>query len=231
MARGPLRLADRQRVRPHHHADAQDRRQREVARASVGNGGSAHHRLRRAAYISDAMLRGHEDEISARALYAKHFAPVRMRLRHERQMGLHARLLTRWAGRRRRPDRGKSRGQKFQVQTSASSSRRHDARRFHAAGAGPAAHHRTQVVRPHQLLRRPADGDHARLPDEAVQSAISTPRPSSKRASTRSWRHGRGARQRQACADPNRTNDRTGDVSMNDMSVKSSSRRAIRLER
>lgn len=27
-------------------------------------------------YISDAMLRGHEDEIRARELYAKHFAPV-----------------------------------------------------------------------------------------------------------------------------------------------------------
>jgi predicted phage-related endonuclease len=28
-------------------------------------------------YISDDMLRGHEDEIEARALYAKHYAPVR----------------------------------------------------------------------------------------------------------------------------------------------------------
>ncbi|MGE0853322.1 MAG: lambda exonuclease family protein [Hyphomicrobiaceae bacterium] len=29
-------------------------------------------------YISDAMLRGHEDEIEARELYAEHFAPVEM---------------------------------------------------------------------------------------------------------------------------------------------------------
>lgn len=29
-------------------------------------------------YVSDSMLRGHDDEITARALYAEHFAPVEM---------------------------------------------------------------------------------------------------------------------------------------------------------
>jgi hypothetical protein len=57
----------------------------------------------------------------------------------------------------------KSRCQKFQVQTICEyfESGVH-AGRLRASGAGPAARHRAQVVRPDQLLRRVADGDHAR---------------------------------------------------------------------
>jgi hypothetical protein len=51
-------------------------------------------------YISDAMLRGQEDEIRARDEYAKHYAEVDQCGFVTNEMGLHARLLARWAGRR-----------------------------------------------------------------------------------------------------------------------------------
>jgi hypothetical protein len=69
-------------------------------------------------YVSDDMLRGQEDEVEARILYAK---PTRRsptcRLRHQRPLGLHHRLFAGWLVGDDGQIECKSRRQKYQVQT------------------------------------------------------------------------------------------------------------------
>ena len=69
-------------------------------------------------YISDDMLRGHEDEVDARIRYAEHFAPVTECGFVTNDDGrIHDRLFARWTGRRRRLIECKSRRQKYQIET------------------------------------------------------------------------------------------------------------------
>jgi hypothetical protein len=61
----------------------------------------AHHQFVEPQYVSDAMLRGQEDEIYARHEYSQHYAPSsETGFITNRPLGLHASAIRRTAGRR-----------------------------------------------------------------------------------------------------------------------------------